>query len=102
MAIIKFLVDSTALPKQGGTSINSPVAVGHPQFLLNGQLQTNGDYKVPVREGGQVTIYLLEANQVTGVKMAPCGIIAHQFGSQPCTVDMMKDPSQRPFNIPEF
>jgi hypothetical protein len=101
MAVIKFLIDSTKLP-QGGSSITAPAAVGHPAFLLNGQLQSNGDYQVPVREGEEVTIYTLEANQVTGVKLAPCGIIAHQFGSKPCTVDMMKDPAQRPFNIPEF
>lgn len=100
MAIINFLIDSTKLPT-GGASINSPVAVGHPPFLLNGQLQ-QPEYQVPVKEGEQVTIYTSEANQLTSVKLAPCGIIAHRFGQNLCTVEMMKSPTLRPFDIPEF
>jgi hypothetical protein len=100
MAIINFLIDSTKLPT-GGSSINSPVAVGHPPFLLNGKLQ-QPEYQVPVKEGEQVSIYTSEANQLTSVKLAPCGIIAHQFGQNPCTVEMMKAPALRPFDIPDF
>jgi hypothetical protein len=100
MATITFLIDSTKLPK-GGSSINAPVAVGHPPFLLNGQPQ-GPEYKVPIKGGENVVIYMEEANHSQSVKVAPCGIIAHTFKGEALTPTAMKDPALRPIDIPNF
>ncbi|KFA93870.1 hypothetical protein [Archangium violaceum] len=100
MATITFLIDSTKLPK-GGSSISAPVAVGHPPFILNGSPQ-NPEYQVPVKGGEKVLIYTEEANHSQTVKIAPCGIIAHTFKGESLNPSTMKDPAQRPIDVPNF
>lgn len=100
MATITFLIDSTKLPK-GGSSIKSPVAVGHPPFLLNGTPQ-NPEYPVPLKAGEEVVIYTSEANHSQTVKLAPCGVVAHTFKGENLTTSIMKDPAMRPIDIPNF
>ena len=103
MATITFLIDSTKFPKgSGGTSISTPKAVDHPQFLLNGTLQQDPNYVVPIKGGEKVTIYMVEAKGVANVTMAPCGIIAHSFKNEALTPAIMKDPMMQPIDTPNF
>ncbi|ADO74784.1 hypothetical protein [Stigmatella aurantiaca] len=97
---ITFLIDSSTLPK-GGASINTAVAVAHPPFLLNGTL-SDPKYKVPVAGGDTVFIYTQEKNLLPTVKVAPNGVIAHSFQGDPLSVDIMKNSSLRPIDIPNF
>ena len=100
MATITFLIDSTKLQK-GGPSINAPAAVGPPPFILNGTPQ-NPEYQVPIKANEEVVIYTVEANHAQSVKIAPCGIIAHTFKGEALTSTIMKDPTLRPIDIPNF
>ncbi len=100
MATITFLIDSTTLPK-GGSSINAPVAVIHPPLIVNGAPK-DPKYQVPIKGGEKVVIYTEEANHSQTVKLAPCGIIAHAFKGEPLTPSIMKDPTARPIDIPNF
>ncbi len=100
MATINFLIDSTKLPK-GGSSLNAPVGVNHPSFLLNGTLQ-GPEYQVPIKGGEEVVIYTSESNHSQSVKIAPCGIIAHSFKGENLTTSIMTNPALRPIDIPNF
>lgn len=100
MAIIRFQIDSTKLPK-GGSSITAPVGVGHPPFLLNGTQQA-AEYQVPIKGGENVRIYTDDASRSQNVKLAPCGIIAHSFKQESLTPAIMKDPKLRPIDVPNF
>ncbi|WPB82231.1 hypothetical protein KYC5002_24330 [Archangium violaceum] len=100
MATIVFLIDSSKLPK-GGSSINAPVAVDHPPFVLNGTPQAP-EYQVPIKGKENVLIYTEDANHSQTVKLAPCGIIAHTFKGENLTPAIMKDPASRPIDIPNF
>ncbi|MFY0567619.1 hypothetical protein ACN28E_27855 [Archangium lansingense] len=97
---ITFLIDSTKLQK-GGPSINAPVAVSHPPFVLNGK-PMDPEYKVPIGGGENVVIYTEEANHSQSVKVAPCGIVAHTFKGEALSPSIMKDPTLRPIDIPNF
>src|SRR5690348_11023540 len=101
MATITFLIDSKSLPK-GGSSISTPKDVGHPQFLLNGTLQTDPNFVVPIKAAEKVVIYTVEAKGVPNVVMAPCGIIAHSFKNEALTPAIMKDPMLQPIDTPNF
>ncbi|AKQ63526.1 hypothetical protein A176_000438 [Myxococcus hansupus] len=101
MAKIVYLIDSSALPKKGGTSVATAVAVGHPPFLLNDNPE-GADYKVPVKKGENIRIYTEEKNHLSSVKIAPNGIIVHTFNKDALTVAYMKDSSKRPIDIPNF
>ncbi|MFP2959376.1 hypothetical protein ACLEPN_16435 [Myxococcus sp. 1LA] len=98
MARIVFLIDSSALPK-GGASVTTAVAVEHPPFVLNDQLQ-DAEYKVPVAPGEKIRIYVAEKYHRMSVKLAPNGVIAHSLQGTPLQVADMMNAMKRPIDIP--
>ncbi len=107
MVKIKFQIDSSKLP-QGGSSISTAVAVGHPQLRLNDDptlhppTPDGPDYTVSVANGDNVRIYVQELNSLSTVGLAPCGIIVNTFGKTQLTDAIMNDATQRPIDVPNF
>lgn len=107
MAIMRivFQIDTTKLPKQGGT-FGNPTALSHPplKYGYTGsplQSASSGDFPVPVSRGDVVNIYCRDASDLGTVSLAPTRIIAMDFNNEQCSVAMMTGDNP-PIGTPNF